>query len=122
MIIVDDEQLERQAIRFIVDRHCPEISVVGEASDGALALQVANRVRPDIVLMDIRMPEMNGLDAAKHLRTIVPEAKIIFLTASDNSNYVQDVATAGAVDYMLKPVRPDKLIHNLHCLTKSMSN
>jgi YesN/AraC family two-component response regulator len=122
LIVVDDEQLERQAIRFIVDRHCPEIAVVGEASDGALAVEVADQVRPDIVLMDIRMPEMTGLDAAKHMRTIVPEAKIIFLTASDNANYRQDAAAAGAADYMLKPVRPDKLVHSLQCITQSLAN
>ncbi|SMD12327.1 response regulator [Sporomusa malonica] len=119
LIVVDDEELERQAIRFIVDRYCPEISVVGEASDGALALQVAAQVQPDIVLMDIRMPEMTGLDAAKHMRAIVPEAKIIFLTASGNSNYVKDAANLGAADYMLEPVRPDKLVRSLHCITHS---
>jgi len=119
LIVVDDEELERQAIRFIVDRNCPEISVVGEASDGALALQVAAQVQPDIVLMDIRMPEMTGLDAAKYMRTIVPKAKIIFLTASGNSSHEKDAAQLGAVDYMLKPVRPDKLVRSLHCITHS---
>ncbi|HWR44722.1 response regulator [Sporomusa sp.] len=117
LLVVDDEQLERQAIRFIVDRHCPEISIVGEASDGLLAVQAAARVQPDIILMDIQMPKMNGLDAAKQIHDILPGAKIIMLTAADNSNYVKEAAQLGVAEYMLKPVRPDKLVRNLHSIS-----
>ncbi|HWR07811.1 response regulator [Sporomusa sp.] len=122
LIVVDDEELERQAIRYIVDRFCPDISVVGEAGDGAVALQVAAQVQPDIVLMDIRMPEMTGLDAAKHMRAIVPEAKIIFITAFSNLDYVEAAASLGAAGYMLKPVRPEKLVSSLQCITHSKLN
>ncbi|SMD13732.1 response regulator [Sporomusa malonica] len=114
LLVVDDEQLERQAIRFIVDRNCPDISIVGEASDGLLAVQLAARVQPDIILMDIKMPKMNGLDAAKRIRDILPETKIIMLTASGNSNYIKEAAQLGVAEYILKPVRPDKLVHILH--------
>lgn len=114
LLVVDDEQLERQAIRFIVDRNCPDISIVGEASDGLLAVQLAARLQPDIILMDIQMPKMNGLDAAKRIREILPEADIIMLTASGNSNYVNEAAQLGVAGYILKPVRPDKLVFILH--------
>lgn len=114
LLIVDDEQLERQAIRFIADRNCPDISIVGEAGDGLLAVQLAARLQPDIILMDIQMPKMNGLDAAKRIREILPEADIIMLTASGNSNYVNEAAQLGVAGYILKPVRPDKLAFILH--------
>ena len=114
LLVVDDEQLERQAIRFIVDRNCPDISIVGEASDGLLAVQLAARLQPNIILMDIQMPKMNGLNAAKRIREILPEADIIMLTASSNSNYVSEAAQLGVAGYILKPVRPDKLVFILH--------
>ena len=114
LLVVDDEQLERQAIRFIVDRNCPGISIVGEASDGLLAVQVAAQVQPDIILMDIQMPKMNGLDAAKQIRNLLPDTKIIMLTAAENSSYRKEAAQLGIAEYMLKPVRPDTLVRNLH--------
>ncbi|WP_425057689.1 Transcriptional regulatory protein DegU [Sporomusa carbonis] len=80
LLIVDDEQLERQAIKFIVDRRCPNIEIIGEADEGELACQLASKYLPDIILMDIRMPAMNGLEAVKHIRQHLPNVKVIFLT------------------------------------------
>ncbi|MDF2572935.1 MAG: two component transcriptional regulator, AraC family [Sporomusa sp.] len=122
LLVVDDEQLERQAIRFIIDRQCPEIVVVGEASDGLLAVQVAARVQPDIILMDIQMPKMNGLDAAKRIRDILPDTKVIMLTAADNANYIKEAAQLGVAEYTLKPVRPDKLVRILHDISAQVVN
>jgi two-component system response regulator YesN len=113
LLIAEDEQLERQALRFIVERNCPELRIVGETGDGASAVRLAEEQVPDIVLMDIRMPEMNGLEAAKQIRAGLPDAAIIMLTAFDEFQYAKQALTVGAVDYLLKPLRPDELVRVL---------
>jgi len=113
LLIAEDEQLERQALRFIVDRHCPDIKIVGEAGDGASAVREASQQRPDIILMDIRMPEMNGLEAAKAIRALLPEVRIIMLTAFDEFEYAKQALQIGAVEYLLKPLRPADLVRTL---------
>lgn len=113
ILIVDDEQLERQALRFILEKHCPECRVVGEAGDGANAIRLAAETKPDIVLLDIRMPQMNGLEAAKGIRALLPGVCILMLTAFDEFNYAKQALTVGAVDYLLKPVRPEELLKAL---------
>ncbi|VBB05291.1 transcription regulator hth arac- type [Lucifera butyrica] len=113
LLIADDEQLERQAIRFIVERHCPDITLVGEAGDGESAVRLAERERPDIVLMDIRMPEMDGLEATREIRILLPDAKVIILTAFDEFDYAKQALMLGAANYLLKPTRPDDLVQAL---------
>ncbi len=113
LLIVDDEQLERQALHFIVAQKCPDIKVIGETGDGKSAVQIAAAQRPDIVLMDIRMPEMNGLEAAKRIRALSPDTIIIMLTAFDEFSYAKQALTIGVVEYLLKPVRPDDIMHTL---------
>ncbi len=113
LLIVDDEQLERQALHFIVTQKCPAIKVIGETGDGRSAVQIAAVQRPDIVLMDIRMPEMNGLEAAKRIRALLPDTVIIMLTAFDEFSYAKQALTIGVVEYLLKPVRPDDIMHTL---------
>ena len=77
LLIADDEQLERQALRFIIEKNYPQVQIVGEAGDGASAVRLAMEERPDIVLMDIRMPEINGLEAAKSIRVLLPDTRIV---------------------------------------------
>ncbi|SFL36560.1 response regulator transcription factor [Pelosinus propionicus] len=113
LLIVDDEQLERQALHFIVSQKCPTIKVIGETGDGKSAVQIAATHKPDIVLMDIRMPEMNGLEAAKRIRALSPDTIIIMLTAFDEFSYAKQALTIGVVEYLLKPVRPDDIMHTL---------
>lgn len=113
LLIADDEQLERQALHFIIKQKCPNIKVIGETGDGKSAVRIAETERPDIVLMDIRMPEMNGLEAAKRIRTLLPDTVIIMLTAFDEFSYAKQALTIGVVEYLLKPVRPDDIMHTL---------
>lgn len=114
LLIADDEQLERQALRFIVEQKCPNIRIIGETGDGKSAVQIATIEKPDIVLMDIRMPEMNGLEAAKRIRAALPDTIIIMLTAFDEFSYAKQALTIGAVEYLLKPVRPEDITRTLH--------
>ncbi|CUH94337.1 hypothetical protein P22_0403 [Propionispora sp. 2/2-37] len=113
LMIVDDEQLERQALRLIIERNCPDIEVAGEAGDGVSAVQLAIALKPDIVIMDIRMPEMNGLHAAQSIKQLAPDTSIVMLTAFDEFAYAKQALQLGAMEYLLKPVRPEMLLQTL---------
>ncbi|MBC8016477.1 MAG: response regulator [Sporomusaceae bacterium] len=117
LLIADDEQLERQALRFIIETKLPDIEVIGETGDGASALHISKTEKPDIVLMDIRMPGINGLEAAKSIRDALPDTVIIMLTAMEEFTYAKEALTIGASEYLLKPVRPDDLVRVLSEIT-----
>lgn len=113
LMIADDEQLERQALRYIIEKKCPNIRIVAETGDGTSAIRLAGSERPDIILMDIRMPEVNGLEAALKIRRQMPEVMIVMLTAFDEFSYAKQALSAGAVEYLLKPLRPADLLQTL---------
>lgn len=110
ILLVDDEPLERQAISFLLARERPHYQVVGEAGNGGEAVKLATRLQPDIVFLDIKMPVMDGLTAGREIRTILPEARLIFVTAYGEFDYARDAVTLGASKYLLKPVAPDEML------------
>lgn len=113
LLIADDEQLERQALRHIIEKNCDGITILGETGDGTSAVRIAAAEKPDIILMDIRMPELNGLDAAKAIRNTLPATEIVILTAFDEFNYAKQALSLGATEYLMKPVRPNDLLNAL---------
>ncbi|MDO3703947.1 response regulator transcription factor [Micromonospora sp. C28SCA-DRY-2] len=106
VLVADDEQLVRSGLRLILEA-APEITVVGEAADGAEALAEARRLRPDVVLLDVRMPGTDGLAAAP--RIVAGGAKVIMLTTFDRDEYVHRALRAGAVGFLLKDTPPRDL-------------
>lgn len=110
LLVVDDAPLIRSTIAGVIARHKGELTPIIEASSGEEAVALARRVRPDIVIMDIKMPGMDGLQATAIIREELPATKVIILTAYDEFPYVQLALKLGAVDFLLKPVRPAKLI------------
>lgn len=113
LLIADDEQLERQALRFIIEKRCADIRVIGETGDGKSAVSMAAEEKPDIVLMDIRMPELNGLEATRAIKTALPNTAIIILTAFDEFSYAKEALSIGASEYLLKPLHPNDLLQTL---------
>ncbi|MDT8899673.1 response regulator [Anaeroselena agilis] len=113
LLIVEDEQLERQGIRYIVEKFCADIGIIGEIGDGDSAVEIAVKQQPDIIVMDIRIPGINGLEAIKHIKRVTPECAIIILTAFDEFSYAREAVTLGAAEYLLKPVRPGELVRVL---------
>ncbi|MFO0244438.1 MAG: LytR/AlgR family response regulator transcription factor [Betaproteobacteria bacterium] len=106
VLIVDDEPLARERLRALLgDLGVAE--VVGEAASGLEALDVAVRERPNVVLLDIRMPGMDGLEAARHLSLLDPAPAVVFTTAYDA--HALAAFEANAIDYLLKPIRPERL-------------
>jgi DNA-binding NarL/FixJ family response regulator len=108
VLIVDDQRLMREGLRTLLELEA-DIVVVGEAENGAEALTAYERLGPDVVLMDIRMPEMNGVEATGHLCRKWPQAKVLILTTFDEDAYVIKGLQAGALGYLLKDVSGDEL-------------
>ena len=108
LLIADDEDLQRQALRRTIEAcQLPSVQVIGEAGDGRSAADLAAALGADIVLMDIEMPEANGLQAIAEIRRRSPTTKIIVITAYDYFEYAQQTLKLGVVDFLLKPVRPE---------------
>jgi DNA-binding NarL/FixJ family response regulator len=108
VLIADDQALVRGGFRMILDAQ-KDIEVVGEASDGQEALAQARALEPDVVLMDIRMPELDGLEATRRLLSGDGAARVLMLTTFDLDEYVYEAMTAGASGFLLKDVRPEQL-------------
>jgi DNA-binding NarL/FixJ family response regulator len=108
VLVVDDQQLVRAGFRVILDSE-PDLTVVGEASDGADALRQNHDRRPDVVLMDVRMPNMDGLEAARRI-IAGSDARVVILTTFDADEYVYGALQAGASGFMLKDAPPDQLV------------
>lgn len=110
LLVVDDTPIIRSTIAQAVARDCAAIGAVYEAANGVEAVELARRVRPAIILMDIRMPALDGLQASAIIKAEQPLARLIILSAYDEFPYVQRALKLGAVDYLLKPIRPAKLV------------
>jgi len=101
VLVVDDHAILRDGIRSILESQ-EDIQVVGEAENGQEALEFVRTAAPDIVLMDISMPTMNGLEATRHIRENFPAVKVLILTQHDNPEYITPALQAGAAGYVLK--------------------
>jgi DNA-binding NarL/FixJ family response regulator len=110
VLIVDDQSLVRAGFRLILESQ-PDFAVIGEASDGEQAVALARRYRPEVVLMDIRMPRVDGLDATRQiLENGTTQCRIVILTTFDLDEYVYAALKAGACGFLLKDVTPEQLI------------
>jgi DNA-binding NarL/FixJ family response regulator len=109
VLIVDDQDLVRAGLRMILDVE-PDLEVVGEAGDGAAAVDAARTLTPDVVLMDVRMPEVDGIEATRRLIAAGAEARILMLTTFDADEYVYDAMKVGASGFLLKNAPPAELV------------
>ncbi len=110
VLLVDDEQLIRAGLRAIVASE-PDLEVVGEAADGAEVPGLVSRFRPDVVLMDVRMPSVDGIRATTHLMSTMDNPpKVIVVTTFENDDYVYDALLAGASGFLLKRARPEEIV------------
>ncbi len=110
ILLADDEQIERMALAKRLVKHFGDSLAISEAVNGADALEVFKRERSQIVIMDISMPEMNGAEAAEHIRGMDEDCVIIFLTAYDDFAYAKRAIVIRALDYLLKPCDEDELV------------
>ena len=108
VVLVDDQALVRTGFRMILERE-PDLTVVGEAADGVEALEVVERERPDVVLMDVRMPRLDGIETTRRLLRKHPGIKVVVLTTYDLDEYLLEALRAGASGFLLKDVQAEQL-------------
>lgn len=121
VIIVDDEALSRYALHVMLSKNMPDLNVAAECEDGASAVQAALRYKPDIVIIDIKMPGMNGLTASKTILENLPGTTILILTAYDSFEYAREALTIGVKGYLLKPLIEKEVTETLQKITDSLS-
>ena len=117
VLLCDDQALVRSGFRMILEAR-EDIEVVGEADDGAQALELTWRLLPDVVLMDIRMPGIDGVEATRRLVAAGAEARILILTTFDLDDYVFEALRAGASGFMLKDVQPAQLVEAVRVVAR----
>lgn len=115
ILLADDHETVRQGLKLLIDGQ-PDMQVVGEAGDGRAALQCAAALRPDIVVMDISMPDMNGLVATRALGDAHPDVAVLALTRYADEAYVQELLGAGAAGYVLKQSPSTELLHAIRAV------
>ena len=115
VLIVDDQALVRAGFRMILEAE-EDMEVVGEAADGREAVDEARRLRPDVVLMDVRMPEVDGIEATRRLLGDAADTKVVMLTTFDMDEYVYDALRAGASGFLLKDVPPEQLVAGIRAV------
>jgi DNA-binding NarL/FixJ family response regulator len=117
ILIADDHHVVRRGLAFFLKTQ-RDIEIIGEAGNGREAVELARTLKPDLILMDLVMPEMDGIQATKIIKTELPEIKIMMLTSFSDQDHVIPALEAGASGYQLKDIEPDELIN---CIKKIMS-
>jgi len=120
LLLVDDQSLFREGLRTLLSLH-EDLQVVGEAGNGLEALAAADSLQPDVVLMDLRMPVLDGVAATRRLLAAHPAARVIVVTTFDDDELVFDGLRAGAVGYLLKDVSSDKLVEAIRAAARGES-
>lgn len=114
LLIVEDENIERRALRYILESKTKNINICGEARSGLEAIEMAKAKAPEIILMDIEMPELSGLEAQKEIIKFLPNVQTIILSAYDDFAFTQSAIRIKVIDYLLKPIKPNDLIESIN--------
>ena len=120
VLIADDHELIRMGIgEFLANQ--PDVEVVGTASDGSAAVEMASTLHPDIVLMDLAMPEIDGVEATRRIASELPDVRVLVLTSFSDRERILDAVDAGAVGYLLKDAAPDELLRGIRAVARGES-
>lgn len=112
IVLADDHPLVREGTRRILEQ-CPDLKVVGEADDGQQALELVESLKPDVALLDIRLPKINGIGVARRIKGCSPNTKALMLTAYDDDDYILALMEVGVWGYLLKTAKTDELIESV---------
>ena len=117
ILLADDHKIVREGLRLLINSQ-PDMQVVGEAANGKEVLVKARDLKPDVVVMDLSMPELNGLQATERLKTERPEMKVVALTAHEDEGYLRQLCKVGAAGYVLKRSAGDELVKAIGTVAK----
>ncbi len=120
ILLAEDHAVVRESIREALTRE-PEFTIVGEASNGDEAVDLARKLKPDVILMDVAMPKLNGIEATRQIKSFHPTVSILVLTAYDDEQYIFSVLSAGAAGYLLKDVGVSDLVEAIKTVYKGES-
>lgn len=120
VLLAEDHETVREGIKLLINSQT-DMEVIGEADNGRIAIVEAEKLNPDIVVMDVSMPELNGLKATKQMRRVCPNVKILTLTRHTDDGYIQELIGAGANGYVLKQSAPTELINAIRTVCEGRS-
>jgi DNA-binding NarL/FixJ family response regulator len=120
ILLADDHAVVRQGFKMILDAQA-DMEIVGEAGNGRQAVELAEQLRPDVVVMDVAMPELNGIEATRRLASSVPHARVVALSMHKDSVYVREILRAGARGYLLKDSGAADLVAAIHAVASGES-
>jgi DNA-binding NarL/FixJ family response regulator len=121
VLVIDDEQLVRTGLRAIIEAEA-DLTVVGEGADGSEVVPLARRLSPDVILMDVRMPAIDGIQATRNLLAALTEPpKVLVVTTFENDDYVYEALRAGASGFLLKRARPDEIVQAVRIVAQGES-
>ena len=120
ILLADDHAVVRQGFKMILDAQ-PDMEIVGEAANGREAVDLAEQLHPDVVVMDVAMPELNGIEATRRLASSVPHARVVALSMHKDSVYVREILRAGARGYLLKDSGAADLVAAIHAVASCES-
>src|SRR5215510_1130371 len=120
VLLAEDHQTVREGLKMLIGQQ-PDMEVVGEAADGREAIDRAQKLKPDVVVMDISMPGLNGLKATRKLKETSPEIQVVALTRHNEGGYLQELLQAGAAGYVLKQSSSDELIRAIRAVGSGKS-
>jgi len=122
MLIVDDEEIERNALRMIIERFVPDVQIVGEAENGRYALEMVKLLQPDLVTMDIKMPGIDGIEAVKILHGHYPATRFIMVSAFDEFEYARRVMKFGVKEYLVKPCKKEQIVSAVNSVVEDIEH
>lgn len=122
LLIAEDEALERKALRLILNKYFNNLTILEDAKTGNEAVNLSLKYKPDIILMDIKMPEKDGIEALEDIIEFTPNTKTVVLSAYDNFVYAQKAIKLGVCDYILKPAKPIEIKNSIDKIIKSIGN
>jgi len=120
VLIVEDHLIVREGLRALINQQA-DMEIVGEAENGKAAIELARKLKPDVIIMDVSMPGMNGIEATRQIKTEMPDIKVIALSAYDNREYVMGMVKAGVSGYLLKDCAFEELISAIRTVLQNKS-
>lgn len=120
VLLVDDQTMIRQGFSYVINLQ-DDMNLIGEASDGLEAIKLAKEKRPDVILMDIQMPNLSGIDATKEIMKQLPTTKIVILTTFDDQEYIYQGIRSGAIGFLLKDAEVEEMLGAIRSQVKKVN-